>query len=95
MTMTEFIESGATEAIITNIDIPEIKETLENIPFYTDRSDSGYWKYMYTYQPYAFYRHTKTRKWKVVQVTAIPTHVTNIIVNSWANAAAGGLRYAK
>ena len=58
------------------------------------RSAGGNWVYMYTAEPYAFYRHSKTKKWKMVQVTPTWTHVQNTVVNGWISSMGGGYDYA-
>ena len=85
MSLTQALKSHQSEVIITDMDIPLVQQTLNNLPFYTDRSaGKGRWVYMYTAQPYAFYRNTKTKEWKMVQVTPYSTHIANTIINGWA-----------
>lgn len=70
-----------------DIDIPEVARVLNehaDAPTTFETRSAGYWKYKYTAQPYAFYQHTKTKKWKLVQVTPYATHMTNTMINGWA-----------
>lgn len=94
MTLSEALKSGEKEVIITEIDIPEAAKVLNSIPMRIPRSVGGDWVYMYTAEPYAFYRHSKTKKWKMVQVTPTWTHVQNTVVNGWISSMAGGYDYA-
>lgn len=93
MPLSEAIISGASEAILTDIDIPEIADQLDLLSespvtnFRTKRSaSSGYWQYKYTAQPYAFYQHTKTKQWKLVQVTSTASHVANTMIGGYVGA---------
>lgn len=47
------------------------------------------WEYMYTVQPYAFYRNSVTGQWRTVQVTDTVTHVFRIIGDGWGSAGGG------
>ncbi|HEL1781917.1 TPA: hypothetical protein ACT2IN_002096 [Streptococcus suis] len=94
MTLSEALKSGEKEVIITEIDIPEAAKVLNSIRMRMPRSAGGDWVYMYTAEPYAFYRHSKTKKWKMVQVTPTWTHVQNTVVNGWISSMAGGYDYA-
>lgn len=95
MPLSEALESGATEVILTDIDIPEaaleLNSTVTNRDFML--RGKGKWVYKYTAQPYKFYFHTKKKKWKMVQVTAFSTHVQNVVVNGWMNTISGGSTY--
>lgn len=53
----------------------------------------GRWEYMYTAEPYAFYRNTATMEWKMVQVTPTWTHVQNTVVNGWMSSLANSYNY--
>ena len=47
------------------------------------------WEYMYTVQPYAFYRNSVTGQWRIVQVTGTVDHVFRIIGDGWGSADGG------
>ncbi|MGG6823910.1 hypothetical protein [Streptococcus canis] len=94
MTLYEALTSGVQEAIITEIDIPVAAEFLESLPMMIPRSSGGKWVYMYTAEPYALYRHSKTKEWKMVQVTPTWQHVQNTVVNGWISSMAGSYNYA-
>lgn len=57
------------------------------------KSSKGKWVYMYTAQPYAFYRNSKTGAIKVVQVTPTAQHVANVVTKGWADSIARGPAY--
>lgn len=82
------------EVIIAEIDIPEAEKILNSIRMIMPRSAGGDWVYMYTAEPYAFYRHSKTKKWKMIQATPTWTHVQNTVVNGWLSSISGGYDYA-
>ncbi|MBO0477961.1 hypothetical protein DOK76_12880 [Vagococcus sp. DIV0080] len=93
MSLSEAINAGVSEAILTDIDVPEIAEKLNELgekPGINNRvkraASSGEWKYMYTAEPYAFYQHTKTKKWKLVQVTPTAGHVANTMIGGYVGA---------
>ncbi|ELY5748723.1 hypothetical protein RYR35_001998 [Streptococcus iniae] len=94
MTLSEALRKGVKEVIITEIDIPEAAELLETLPMMMPRSSGGKWVYMYTAEPYALYRHSKTMEWKMVQVTPTWQHVQNTVVNGWMSSMAGSYNYA-
>ena len=47
------------------------------------------WEYMYTVQPYAFYRNSVTGQWRTVQVTGTVDHVFRIICDVCGSACGG------
>lgn len=98
MKLSEAIASDVHEAILTDIDVPEIANKLNEIAAHSRTTRSakkkGHWKYMYTAEPYAFYRNTKTKQWKMVQVTSTTQHVVNTMVGGYAGAPSyGGVHY--
>lgn len=91
MTLSEALELGVTDVILTDVDVPEYANEMtaqkENmLPSMLFTRGKGYWNYKYTVQPYAFYQHTKTKKWKYVQVTSTMQHLINTVGGSWAGA---------
>ena len=102
MSLSQVIKSGASEAILTDIDIPSVKSQLDALPQQSGtrflmraRSSAGRWVYMYTAEPYAFYRNSKTKKWKVVQVTPTTKHVINTMINGYVNSYGNHVFYKK
>ncbi len=102
MSLSQAIKSGASVVILTDIDIPAVKAELDNASqqtaaksFMRARSSTGKWVYMYTAEPYAFYRNTKTKKWKMVQVTPTTTHVLNTMINGYVNSYGNHVFYKK
>ncbi|MGL9971868.1 hypothetical protein [Enterococcus sp. DIV1420a] len=95
MSLSEAIESGATEVILSEIDIPEIADELDKVAdnSYLLFRAKGYWKYKYTAEPYAFYQHTTTKKWKMVQVTSTTNHLVNTMIGGWAGAPSWNISY--
>lgn len=95
MSLSEVIQSGTTEAILTEVDIPEIARELNKVAdtSYPSFRAVGYWKYKYTAEPYAFYQHTSTKKWKVVQVTSTMNHLVNTMIGGWVGAPAWNVSY--
>ncbi|MFM1514728.1 hypothetical protein ABGF49_05675 [Helcococcus ovis] len=51
------------------------------------------WIYMYTAQPYAFYKNSKTGEIKMVQVTSINQHLINVVTKKWADSIANAGNY--
>ncbi len=104
MKLSEVIYNNIKEAIITDFDVPGFPQpTIDKSYDYnnygfmvlasTNKSSKGKWVYMYTAQPYAFYRNSKTGAIKVVQVTPIAQHVVNVVTKGWADSIANGPAY--
>ncbi len=106
--LSEVIKNNVKEAIITEIDVqgfPQINNSddnmvNENMVLFRavkkkkpKKSSKGRWIYMYTAQPYAFYRNSKTGQIKVIQVTSIPQHVINVVTKGWADSIVNGGNY--
>ncbi|WP_288530528.1 hypothetical protein [uncultured Secundilactobacillus sp.] len=96
MSLSQALQSGVHEAILTDLDVPAIANKLNAVSkkaaiasrhrFAAKKSNSkGKWVYMYTAEPYAFYRNSKTKEWKMVQVTPTVSHVVNTIVGGYVN----------
>ncbi|MGT2732824.1 hypothetical protein [Streptococcus ruminantium] len=54
-----------------------------NYPDARGGSTLGRWEYMYTIEPFAFFKNTKTGAITNVQVTSTVEHTVNNIVNGW------------
>lgn len=104
MKLSEVIENNVKEAIITDFDVPGFPQpSIDNSYDYNSygfmvlaskkKSSKGKWVYMYTAQPYAFYRNSKTGAIKVVQVTPTAQHVANVVTKGWADSIARGPAY--
>ncbi|MDU3152674.1 MAG: hypothetical protein E7K18_09515 [Anaerococcus vaginalis] len=104
MKLSEVIENNVKEAIITDFDVPGFPQPpIDNSYDYNSygfmvlaskkKSSKGKWVYMYTAQPYAFYRNSKTGAIKVVQVTPTAQHVANVVTKGWADSIARGPAY--
>ena len=82
-------------SMFLNFNIADAKERTEVTTFYqytTIANDGGgvnAWEYMYTVQPYAFYRNSVTGQWRIVQVTGTVDHVFRIIGDGWGSADGG------
>lgn len=69
---------SADSATVTNLYQARTMLSLE--PSYR----SGCWKYLYTIEPYSYYRHTGTGKLTRLQTTSTVNHTVNTIVGGWA-----------
>ncbi|HIR59309.1 MAG TPA: hypothetical protein IAB38_04590 [Candidatus Onthousia excrementipullorum] len=76
-----FIVVGLSSNVSANVNSTD--SVTMNVP--SSGGGGGYWQYMYTAEPYAFYRHTRTKEWKTVQVTPTWKHVGKTIVNGYFN----------
>lgn len=94
MPASEIIADNVQDAIISEIDVPEIAQMIDSLePMITPRSAKGCWKYIYTADPYSFFKHTKTGQWRMIQTTSTLNHTTNTIIGGWANAPSAVMYY--
>ncbi|MFU2206810.1 hypothetical protein [Streptococcus pluranimalium] len=97
MALSEAIDAGVKEAIITDFDIPEyyrVNKALGRLRVWVyPGAGGGCWKYAYTAAPYSFYKHTATGEWKMVQTTSNLNHTVNTVIGGWAKAPSALIYY--
>ena len=84
-------------SMFLNFNIADAKGRIEvttfsqynNTTIANDGGGVNAWEYMYTVQPYAFYRNSVTGQWRTVQVTGTVDHVFRIIGDGWGSAGGG------
>ena len=84
-------------SMFLNFNIADAKGRIEvttfsqynNTTIANDGGGVNAWEYMYTVQPYAFYRNSVTGQWRTGQVTGTVDHVFRIIGDGWGSAGGG------
>lgn len=84
------VKKGSKDFIVSEMDNENLNKVIKenennlkvipsnNISFYSKKSKK--WKYMYTVEPYSFYKNDKGQI-RVVQTTPTTEHVANTVVN--------------